>query len=625
MEASIATSEKKKNISILKVTSREALQSIESKRKIGEDVFELFPWAMRTPYVDIAEGIFKDHRGPWQTPLYFTTSYHRSEYGIKEICFEAEKYIKSMPHIEAYEVLSISAYMENGKIVLQSLVRSYGGPFSFVGFFNYIHDDIIENEEDDNVALKGKLVIPEEAKAFDFSEDEINEHEKAYKKQQEYIKSLPSGVPYLNSIQNFVPKNLPKYSDKHDLIYDLITSDQMIKTKSSYQDFTNVFKDLMRLASGVEYHTLAQVIRGEKNEEDFMGYMEAYIQKEYVKKGLLPPEDVNVMLKKLHRSLFQLYIIQDLIDDPDVTDIKITAPDSIRTRIHGKAYITNLSFIDLDDYLRFIDSLCIRNNISQDQSEITFTDQQDENYILRFTLYSDYVTSVGWPYLHIRKIDRNKLLGKDLIELGMMDQKIYDYLMDRAKTSRGVGFFGMPGSGKTICLNMFLEEGYEQSAEILVIQENDELFAYRKGVMFQHPVTNDPDKEPVTLGDLGRMALVAGANVFVIGESKGPEICDAITLANAGCRVAITAHTNSAEESPDKMVDLALGGYNANTPVDIVKKRIQVFETLVYLKDFKIDQIAEVRGFDPIKKELIIEKVYDRAYEENAKKENEAA
>ncbi len=623
MDVSTTTNEKKKNISILKITNREALKTIESNRKIGADVFELFPWAMKTPYIDIAEGIFKDNRGDWKTPLYFTTSYHRSEFGVKEICFEAEKYIKSMPNIAAYEVLSISAYMENGKIVLQSLVRSYGGPFSFVGFFDYIHDDIIDTEDEGSVALTGNLVIPDEAKLYDYTEETIRQHDKAYKEQAEYIKSLPKGVPYLNSIKEFVPKNLPKYSDKHDLIYDLMTSDQKIKTKSSYEDFTNVFKDLMRLASGVEYHTLSQVIRGEKSEEDFMGFLEAHIEKEYVKTGKLPAEDVGIMLKKLHRSLFQLYIIQDLIDDPNVTDIKITAPDSIRTRIHGKAYITNLSFIDLEDYLRFIDSICIRNNISQLQSEITFTDQQDDNYILRFTLTSDYVTSVGWPYLHIRKIDRNKLLGKDLIELGMMDKKVYDYLMERAKTSKGVGFFGMPGSGKTICLNMFLEEGYEQSAEILVIQENDELFAYRKGVMFQHPVTNDPDRQPVTLGDLGRMALVAGANVFVIGESKGPEICDAITLANSGCRVAITAHTNSAEESPDKMVDLALGGYKPNTPIEVIKKRLQVFETLVYLKDFKIEQIAEVRGFDPVKGELIIETVYDRALEVNA--DNEAA
>ena len=290
---------KRMNISVRKVTSRDALEKIEKERKIGSDVFELYPWASETPYTDIAEDIFRDNRGSWQTPLYFTTSYHRSEIGVKEICFEAEKYIKSMPHIKAYELLSISAYVENGKIVLQSLVRSYGGPFSFVGFFDYIHDDIIENEDEDDVALTGKLLEPEEAKQYEYTDAQIKEHTNAYSKQQAFINKLPSDIPYLNRIDTYIPKKLPQPEDKYDFIYDLRTSDQKIRTKSSYKEFTEVFNDMIRLSSGIEYHTLAQVIRGEKTEEDFMGFLEAYLQTEYVKKEKLPAEDVNIMLKKL--------------------------------------------------------------------------------------------------------------------------------------------------------------------------------------------------------------------------------------------------------------------------------------------------------------------------------------
>ena len=53
--------------------------------------------------------------------------------------------------------------------------------------------------------------------------------------------------------------------------------------------------------------------------------------------------------------------------------------------------------------------------------------------------------------------------------------------MDCGKYSKGVVFAGPTESGKTTCLNWFLEDVYESSTEILVIQENDELFAYRKG------------------------------------------------------------------------------------------------------------------------------------------------
>ena len=268
-------------------------------------------------------------------------------------------------------------------------------------------------------------------------------------------------------------------------------------------------------------------------------------------------------------------------------------------------------FFNEADYIRFVEALAIRNNIIMNVPSQTFTDTKDENYVLRFTISSEYVNSVPYPYLHIRKVSRKKLLGDDLIKAGMFDEKIRDYLLDAAKTSRGVVFAGPPGSGKTVALNWFLEEGYESSADILVVQENDELFAYRKGVKFQHVVNYvDEDKMPVDLEELGRLALVAGANVFIIGEAKGPEICSAITLSNSGCRSAITIHSPSSTETIDKMADLALRGY-AQDYVQ-AKRMIKSFQTIVYMQDFKVQEISEIVGYDEEKKDMIYRYIYKR-------------
>ena len=188
-------------------------------------------------------------------------------------------------------------------------------------------------------------------------------------------------------------------------------------------------------------------------------------------------------------------------------------------------------------------------------------------------------------------------MSDDLIRAGMFDEKIRDYLIDRGrdKDSMGVVFAGPPGSGKTVCLNWFMEDAYEQSAEILVIQENDELFAYRRGVIFEH-VVNNPQKgeQPCSLEDLGQMALVAGANVFIIGEAKGGEICSAITLSNSGCRTAITIHSMSSQQTIDKMADLAMRGIAKS--YDQAKRMITSFRTIVYLEEFKIKEITEIVG-----------------------------
>ncbi len=572
------------------------LTLVEKKyRRYAEN--EIIPYAKVTPYLELAETVIPDKDGLWKHPLYLYTTIHTTTIGVSVLCHKVKEFLGSMPLTT--DILSITAGMDGDHLRCIMLFRVYdelpeGDKPDISELYTYLGERRTVRQ-----AVRGaRLLIPESA-VLKYTEDELRLHKEDLIKQNEVYAESTDDEPYLNRLDHYVMRTMPEIDDSKEFVYDLLTRDMQTATILSYEQFIRIFQQCMSYVSGIEKDTYYAVVRGTISRDKFDAVMEDYIDRNFVAKHLLPLEDKPALLRKLDRALFELYIVQDLIDDPAITDIKITSPDTIRVRVGGKAYLSNVRFVSTEDYIRFVNSIAVKNNIDLKLPSQTFTDEHDSEYILRFLINSPYIMANGLPSIHIRKVPRKKLMADDLIEAGMFDAKIRDYLIDRGRDrdSMGIVFAGPPGSGKTVMLNWFLEDAYEQSAEILVIQENDELFAYRKGVLFEH-VVNNPQKgeKPCSLEDLGQLALVAGANVFIIGEAKGAEICSAITLSNSGCRTAITLHSPSSRQTIDKMADLAMRGYAQS--YEQAMRMITSFKTIVYLQDFKVAEISEVIGWD---------------------------
>ena len=578
------------------------LDTIEKEFRSSSD-YEILPWCVNgTPFSEIADMIVPDKDGKWNTPVYFYISSHKTATGVRNLCYKAHSFLESYVRNGDIDILSIGSCLGGDEIKLKLLIRVYRKTPDFGEFFR-ITGDSISKELGAERIIKSRLLIPKEVTENEPTEESIEIQKKAFKAQRTtFYDTSTDKRPFLNQIDEYVPETIYRPEDNIPLIYDLESGEKAQAFSGSYEDFIDAFHKIMDYINDAEYHNYINTINPA-----------AFIADDSHPK--LSKEDVHIMMRKLYKSLYQMYVVQDLIDDPMVTDIKITGPDTIRARVNGKAYLSNIHFLDLVDYRRFINALMIRNGLSEKHYEQRFSDDSDEKYILRFELIQPYITSVDYPCLHIRKVAKEKLLGDDLVKLGMMPRKVWDYILDRARTGRGIIFSGPPGSGKTVALNALLEEGYEDSAEIMVLQESEELTSKRNGIIFVHTVNNPPYGKPeVTLEDLGKMALVAGCNAFIVGEVKGAEVCSLITLSNSGCRIACTVHSFSATETMDKLADLSMRGYSTNI-VD-AKRSMKAFQTIVQLENFQIKEVVEVVGFDEERKDLIYKYIYRKEPEE---------
>lgn len=257
-------------------------------------------------------------------------------------------------------------------------------------------------------------------------------------------KSATKESPLLNRGIPYVPEAGRTKEDDVAMVYD-VGAQLRGRTHITAPVFDKIFHSTMRFFAEQEKYAFRAYQSGEKKREEFYRDCSVYLKKNFPEE-MGNSNDFNVMMDRINLAMFGYDVLQPLIDNPETSDIKICGPYDIRVRVKGKAYKSSATFQDDKDLARFIEGLSYRNHVNiYDQNIITFTDAHDENYILRFVVSSPNVNAVSYPYLHIRKVPKTKPNFDDLIKAGMLNEDVKNYLIDRAKVSRGIVFAGPPG------------------------------------------------------------------------------------------------------------------------------------------------------------------------------------
>ena len=322
---------------------------------------------------------------------------------------------------------------------------------------------------------------------------------------------------------------------------------------------------------------------------------------------------MEIILNKIYRAVYQNYILEPLINEDAISDIKVLGPDKIRVKVGGERYTSNISFINGEDYERFIFELATRNSLNLKENAINvFSDTTtNDKFRMRFNITTPYINSSEYPYLHIRKIAKNKRGMDYLLNAGMLDRNMANYLIEQARYGKGIIFCGKGASGKTTLMNCLLDYiPFDMSG--IVIQESDELFSdVHPDLMFQHVTQNVAVGEKIyDLQALARNGLLVDLDYYVIGEIKGAEAKYFMMAADTGHRCWCSVHSPSSLDAIDKLADYVTydTNYTKNEAVEMLKE----LGVVVFMKNFKVCEISEISGYDRQKKQLLYTPVYKR-------------
>lgn len=345
------------------------------------------------------------------------------------------------------------------------------------------------------------------------------------------------------------------------------------------------------------------------------------IKKRCEKDGLSEEETEDIVYL-VDKSLWGFGIIDDLIMDPDISDIRLMDENHVRIKRLGKRYPANVKFNSKEEYEKYIDFITSRNNTNMSvvNAAQVFTDKDScPTDILRFSLVSDLVNTGDRPTLLIRKIPKEKRSIEKLEQYGLFTPEQYAYLKKRWQDGHGLLVCGPNGSGKTTLTNQVLEETPHNKSAV-IIQESEELFCNSHPEMVFRKVIPQKNGSAVSyaLKDLARLALMESFDIIVVGEIKGDEAAELSYATYTGSQTMTTVHSNSAIEGYEKLIDYALDA-QPNRTREHFAKQFKSLDTVVYVESFKCKEIYELGGYDNVTQQYTFKEIsFDKDTESNA-------
>lgn len=318
---------------------------------------------------------------------------------------------------------------------------------------------------------------------------------------------------------------------------------------------------------------------------------------------------------KLRNSLFdsfrRLDILQELLDDKDITEIMVNGKEDIFIEKKGRSIRLNKRFKSneqLEDMIQQIVSEVNRVvNVSSPIADARLKDGSRVHIVL------PPVSLIG-PIITIRKFPEVISMER-LIFLEAINKEASDFLKKLVRARYNIFISGGTNSGKTTFLNA-LSAYIPDDERVITIEDSAELQLkhIKNTVRLEARPANIQGEKAVSIADLIKASLRMNPSRIVVGEVRGAEALDMLQAMNTGHDGSLsTGHGNSPKDMLSRLETMVLSA--ADLPLAAIRSQISsAVDIMIHLgrlrdKSRKVLSIMEVG--DCINGEIKLNRLYE--------------
>ena len=279
----------------------------------------------------------------------------------------------------------------------------------------------------------------------------------------------------------------------------------------------------------------------------------------------LPAAGRVLLAERLFSSIRRLDVLQELIDDPSVTEIMVNGPSVIYVEREGRIRRWDRTFESrekLEDVVQKIAGAC--NRVINERIPIVDARLPDGSRVNAVTA----PVALDGPILTIRRFPKDPITMRSLVERGSVSPEAARLLEGLVRAGYSILISGGTSAGKTTFLNA-LSHAIPPEERVITIEDNAELQIQGIGnlVRLEAKPANMEGTVSVTIRDLIRSALRMRPNRIIVGECRGAEAVDMLQALNTGHDGSMsTLHANSAEDALHRLETMVLMAFPLPLP-----------------------------------------------------------